>query len=67
MASFGLARDSSIVFPWLAMSRSEHHATYRFFRDASLLFYTGLCVNKLLCGLLLLGGCFLSCIGVSDV
>jgi len=34
MASFKLARDSSIVFPWLAMSRSGHHATYRV-RDSS--------------------------------
>ena len=25
MASFGLFRDSSMVFPWLAMSRSGHH------------------------------------------
>jgi len=31
MASFRLARDSSIVFPWLAMSRSGHQATYRSF------------------------------------
>ena len=28
MASFRLVRDSSIVFAWLAMSRSGHHATY---------------------------------------
>jgi len=30
IASFRFFRDSSIVFPWLAVSRSGHHATYRF-------------------------------------
>lgn len=29
MASFRFSKDSSMLFPWLAMSRSGHHATYR--------------------------------------